>query len=115
MQGKLDAKDLLILNHLKENGRDKISEISSKLDIPRATVFERMEKLRREGFIKRYTLDMDYDKLGYSIMSYILIEFDFRSPVNHRELFEQMISLSLTGSAWSTLMPFPSDIMSTIE
>ncbi|MEM0156482.1 MAG: Lrp/AsnC family transcriptional regulator [Thermoplasmataceae archaeon] len=110
MQGKLDAKDILILNHLKQNGRDKISEISSKLDIPRATVFERMEKLRREGFIKRYTLDMDYDKLGFSIMSYILIEFDFKSPVNQRELVEQIarldnvISASIIAGNWDIIV-----------
>lgn len=110
MQGKLDAKDILILNHLKENGRDKISEISSKLDIPRATVFERMEKLRKEGFIRRYTLDMDYDKLGFSIMSYILIEYDFKSTVNQRELVEQIsklenvISVSIIAGNWDIIV-----------
>lgn len=99
MQGKLDAKDMLILNYLKDHGRDKISEISAKLDIPRATVFERMEKLKREGFIKRYTLDVDFARLGYNIMSYILIEYDFKSPVSQKQLCEQLAAMDNVLSA----------------
>ena len=86
MQGKLDNKDLQILSYLQENGRDKISEISTKLGIPRATVFERMERLKKEGYIQKYTIDLDYEKLGYSIMAYILIEYDYKSVVSQREL-----------------------------
>ncbi len=99
MQGKLDSKDLQILSYLKENGRDKISEISSKLGIPRATVFERMERLKKEGFIQKYTVDLDYEKLGYPIMAYVLIEYDYKSIVSQRELCQNIIGLDNVLSA----------------
>jgi DNA-binding Lrp family transcriptional regulator len=99
VQGKLDSKDLQILSYLKENGRDKISEISSKLGIPRATVFERMERLKKEGFIQKYTVDLDYEKLGYPIMAYVLIEYDYKSIVSQRELCQNIIGLDNVLSA----------------
>ncbi len=110
MQGKLDKKDLQILTYLQEHGRDKISEISSKLEIPRATVFERMERLRKEGYIQKYTVDLDYEKLGYSIMAYILIEYDFKSVISQRELcrnlskLDNVISASVIAGNWDLML-----------
>ncbi len=99
MQGKLDKKDIQILTHLQDHGRDKISEISSKLEIPRATVFERMERLRKDGYIQKYTVDLDYEKLGFSIMAYILIEYDFKSVISQRELCRNLSKMDNVISA----------------
>ncbi len=110
MQGKLDNKDLQILTYLQENGRDKISEISSKLGIPRATVFERMERLKKEGYIQKYTVDLDYEKLGYSIMAYILIAYDYKSMVSQRELcqnlckMDNILSASIIAGDWDVIV-----------
>ncbi|MCL4337882.1 MAG: Lrp/AsnC family transcriptional regulator [Candidatus Thermoplasmatota archaeon] len=110
MQGKLDNKDIQILTYLQENGRDKISEISSKLGIPRATVFERMERLKKEGYIQKYTVDLDYEKLGYSIMAYILIAYDYKSMVSQRELcqnlckMDNILSASIIAGDWDVIV-----------
>ncbi len=110
MQGKLDNKDIQILTYLQENGRDKISEISSKLGIPRATVFERMERLKKDGYIQKYTVDLDYEKLGYSIMAYILIAYDYKSMVSQRELcqnlckMDNILSASIIAGDWDVIV-----------
>ncbi len=110
MQGKLDSKDLLILSYLKENARDKISEISSRLGIPRATVFERMERLRKEGYIQKYTVELDYERLGYPIMAYILIEYDYKSIVSQRDLcqnltkLDNVLSASILAGNWDLMI-----------
>ena len=110
MQGKLDNKDIQILTYLQENGRDKISEISSKLGIPRATVFERMERLKKEGYIQKYTVDLDYEMLGYSIMAYILIAYDYKSMVSQRELcqnlckMDNILSASIIAGDWDVIV-----------
>ena len=54
--------------------------------MPRATIFERMERLRKDGFIKKYTVDLNYEKLGYSVLSYILIQYDSKSKTDQRTL-----------------------------
>ncbi len=110
MPDKLDRKDTQILNYLMEHGRDKISEISNNLGIPRATVFERMERLRKEGYIKQYTVKVDYEKIGYPILSYILINFDFHSDIDQTELarelakLETVISSSVIAGGWDIIL-----------
>lgn len=110
MQDKLDKKDVQILRYLTEHGRDKISEISNNLGIPRATVFERMERLRKEGYIKQYTVKVDYEKIGYPILAYILINFDFHSDIDQTELarelskLESVVSASVISGGWDILL-----------
>ncbi len=110
MPDRLDKKDMQILNYLTEHGRDKISEISNNLGIPRATVFERMERLRKEGYIKQYTVKVDYEKIGYPILAYILINFDFHSDIDQTELarelakLETVISSSVIAGGWDIIL-----------
>lgn len=110
MQDKLDKKDVQILRYLTEHGRDKISEISTNLGIPRATVFERMERLRKEGYIKQYTVKVDYEKIGYPILAYVLINFDFHSEIDQTELarelsrLENVVSASVIAGGWDILL-----------
>ena len=110
MQSKLDKKDIQILTYLRDHGRDKISEISVKLGIPRATIFERMERLKREGYIKKYTVELDYEKLGFSIVAYILMEYDFKATVTQKELcrniasMDNVLSASIISGNWDLII-----------
>ncbi len=106
----IDDRDRMILDYLKEDARAKISEISSKLNIPRATVFEKLEKLKETGVITRFTIDTDYEKLGTPVLAYIMINFDPRSSVNQRDLarrisrFGNVLSVSIIAGQWDLLV-----------
>jgi Lrp/AsnC family leucine-responsive transcriptional regulator len=110
MQDRLDKKDQMIIEYLKDHGRDKISEISNTLGIPRATVFERMERLRKEGYIKKYTVDLDYEKLGYPVMAYVLITFNFHAEVDQMTLcrtlskMDNVVSASVISGNWDIMI-----------
>ncbi|WP_393971703.1 Lrp/AsnC family transcriptional regulator [Oxyplasma meridianum] len=110
MQDKLDKKDLQILNYLKDHSRDKISEIAIKTGIPRATVFERLEKLKREKYISKFTLEVDYEKIGYPVLSYIFISYDSNSGVEQKDIcrkladLENVVSCSIVSGEWDFLM-----------
>ncbi len=99
MLDSVDKKDLKIIDYLKEHGRDKISDASNELNIPRATIFERMERLKKDGFIKKYTVDLDYEKLGYSVLSYILIQYDPKSKTDQRTVCNNLAKLDSVISA----------------
>ena len=45
----MDAKDQRIFQYLVEHGRDKISDISKELDIPRVTVYERIQGMVKDS------------------------------------------------------------------
>jgi DNA-binding Lrp family transcriptional regulator len=110
MLENIDKKDMKIIEYLKEHGRDKISDISNALQIPRATIFERMERLRKDGFIKKYTVDLNYEKLGYSVMAYIMIQYNPKSSIEQRTLcvnlsrLDNVISASIVTGDWDIVL-----------
>jgi len=121
MAKQVDKMDLRLIEYLKENGRDKISSISSKLDMPRATVFERMKKLRNEGIIRNYTVNLDYEKIGFSVMAYILINFDSKSRTDQRTLamelsrIENVLSVSIISGGWDIIILVVSQSMKDLS
>ena len=69
----MDKKDEKIISCLKEHGRWSIQKIAKQTLIPITTVHHRLRKLEREGIIKRYTVALDYKKIGLPIAAYVLI------------------------------------------
>ena len=61
---QLDAVDLQILRALQENARLTTKELAARVNLSTTPVFERMKRLERCGFIKRYVAVLDAEKLG---------------------------------------------------
>ena len=57
----MDEYDLKILNILKENARTPVAEIAKIVGLSRQTVKSRIEKLEREGIIRKYTIELPDD------------------------------------------------------
>lgn len=74
----MDEKDERILDVLKENSKLSTQQISKKTSIPITTVHHRIKKLVGEGIIKRYTIDLDYKKIGKPISAYVLTNVDYK-------------------------------------
>lgn len=70
---EIDDVDSAILEVLEENARLSTRNISKKSRIPLATVNRRLKKLVETGIIKRFTTELDYDKLGKKTVAYVLI------------------------------------------
>ena len=67
----LDKTDLEILSILIANSRLSLRKIAKKSGLSAATVMNRVNKLKKSNAIKKYTLELDYDSLGYEIQSII--------------------------------------------
>ncbi len=61
----MDDKDFKIIKILQENSRTPYTEIGKKLGLTEATIRKRVSELERKGVIKRYTIEVDPEKLGY--------------------------------------------------
>lgn len=72
----MEEKDEIILGFLRENAKLTTSKISKKTGIPITTVHNRIKKMVAEGIIKKYTVEIDYDKIGKHIPAFILINVD---------------------------------------
>ncbi len=74
----MDKTDVKILNALKENSKQSVRDISKSIKIPPTTIHSRINKLKKEGIIKRFTIEIDNEKIGLKTSAYILVALDSR-------------------------------------
>jgi len=89
----LDEKDSAILDELMKDSRKTTKAIARELDIPRATVHDRIVKMEQKGVIKRYTAVPDYVQLGLGVSAFILVQFEPEKGISQRETAEDIGSL----------------------
>jgi DNA-binding Lrp family transcriptional regulator len=63
----LDKTDKAILNVLHDNARFSYRQIARLVKVSVATVLNRVRVLEESGVIKKYSVVLDYDKLGYDV------------------------------------------------
>jgi Lrp/AsnC family transcriptional regulator, regulator for asnA, asnC and gidA len=67
----MDILDLKIVRCLTEDARCTYKYIAEQAGVSEATVKNRIDKLQEEGIIKKFTVIMDYHKLGRAIKAFI--------------------------------------------
>ncbi|MCJ7450787.1 MAG: Lrp/AsnC family transcriptional regulator [Candidatus Nanohaloarchaeota archaeon QJJ-9] len=91
----VDEKDRRILDKLRENSRMPTTEISEKLGIARTTVHSRIEKMKEEEVIKKFTVRPDYSELGRGTTAFVLISFDPKAGVKQKETARQISEIGM--------------------
>jgi len=67
----MDILDLKIVRCLTEDARCTYKYMAEQTGVSEATVKNRIDKLQEEGIIKKFTIIMDYHKLGRAIKAFI--------------------------------------------
>lgn len=70
----LDKVDLQILRTLQENARLTTKELAARVSLSSTPVFERLKRLEREGYIKKYIAVLDADKLNQGFIVFCLVK-----------------------------------------
>lgn len=91
---KLDENDFHILHALKQDARQTIAELSNALGIPRATVHERISRMKKAGVIRRFTIEEDYSKTGLPTLSFVFVEYDRQSRLDQHEVARSISKIS---------------------
>ncbi|MCS6769809.1 MAG: Lrp/AsnC family transcriptional regulator [Candidatus Caldarchaeum sp.] len=119
MNTDLDEKDIKIIEELMENAEQSITELAAKLRIPRTTVQERVKRLKQQGVIKKYTIQVNYAKLGKPATAFILISFE-QGAMSQKKLAQEIAKLPevveahlITGE-WDILVKVRTDSMQSI-
>ena len=60
----LDQTDLQILRALQGNARLTTKELAARVNLSTTPVFDRLKRLERSGFIRKYVAVLDAEKLG---------------------------------------------------
>ena len=63
----VDETALRVLEQLLRDSRQSFREVARKIGISSGTVANRVKELEEDGVIKRYTTQLDYEKLGYEL------------------------------------------------
>jgi len=74
----LDEKDLKILDILKEHSDYTTRQIAKRTLLPQTTVHNRIKKLRKEGIIEKFTVKINYDKIGRNLPILVLVSADYK-------------------------------------
>ncbi len=64
----IDPVDLKILKLLKKDGMMTNRQIAVELNLTTTPIHERIKRLRRDGFIKRYTIELNHKKLNKNLI-----------------------------------------------
>ena len=65
--------DLLIISSLRQNAREKLTNMSKKTRIPVSTLFDRI-RMHEGKLIKKHTALIDFNKLGYNTRANIILK-----------------------------------------
>jgi DNA-binding Lrp family transcriptional regulator len=89
----IDKKDELILAELKKDARTPTKTIASRINIPRVTVHDRIQKMIKKGVIKSFSPTLDHTKLGFQSSVFIFISFLPNPDVSQRQLASRIAKL----------------------
>jgi Lrp/AsnC family transcriptional regulator, regulator for asnA, asnC and gidA len=98
----LDELDWQILQAIQENAKQTYSEIGRRLGVAHSTVYDRIRKMEKSGVIKKWTVDIDLEKIGINhITAHMTVYTDPKESENvakrlseAREVLEVSMSLS---------------------
>ncbi len=93
----MDDVDTAILRSLIKNSRITISQMSKEIDIPDATISNRLKKLE-DNVIKRYTMILDWQKIGLDLTAMIIIQTESEK---HELVKEELSKLEEVSEVYS--------------
>ncbi|HET9794925.1 MAG TPA: Lrp/AsnC family transcriptional regulator [Thermoanaerobaculia bacterium] len=69
----LDALDRAILRVLQDDGRITNTDLASRIGLTAAPTLERVRKLEREGFLRKYVALVDQGRVGKPVTAFVAV------------------------------------------
>jgi Lrp/AsnC family transcriptional regulator, leucine-responsive regulatory protein len=91
----VNKKDLLIVSHLRDNGRQTLTNMSKKTKIPISTIYDKI-KFHDGGMIKKHTCLIDFSKAGFTTRAFVLFRVSRNSRDSLRETLEKHHNVNTT-------------------
>jgi Lrp/AsnC family leucine-responsive transcriptional regulator len=93
----MDTIDCQIIEYLAEDGRMPYSQIAGRIGVSTGTVHQRVKRLKERGYIDRFTVDLNWEAIGYPVDAFISIR-DNRSR-GLEELSERLRAIPFVRSS----------------
>jgi len=72
----MDKYDAQILHELQLDGRDSNRDLSERISLSPAPCWRRVKRLEDEGYIKSYSAQVDYKKVGLQIIAFAEVSLE---------------------------------------
>lgn len=93
----MDEKDKKILEVLKADSRKSFRKLGKIFGVSDVAAKNRVEKLKNEGVISRFSVDVDPTKIGYPLLATIGVQVD---PQKLEEVGKEMMKFNEFFSVW---------------
>ena len=71
---QLDSKDMAIITELKHDSRQSVRDIAKKTQLRPSTVHNRVQQLKKEGIIEKFTLKLNNKAVGENFIVFMAIK-----------------------------------------
>jgi DNA-binding Lrp family transcriptional regulator len=105
MQEKgLKDVELGLISELLKNSRRSDRELAKAIGVSQPTVSRTLAKLKKEGFIRNFTIIPDFGKLGYSILAITFVKLKESYPGEEREKVRKAVKDRVEQSQFGIVM-----------
>ncbi len=106
---RIDDLDHKILARLIENARESYAAIGAAIGLSTAATKRRVDRLRSEGVIRRYTAEVEQSALGWSIEAFVELYCEGQVPPSRmremvRSIPEAVEAYTVTGESDGILL-----------
>lgn len=91
--------DKKLIDLLEENSRRSFVSIANIFGVSETAIRKRVKNLERKGVIKRYTVDIDYKKIGLNVHALIGID---TTPESYIYVIESLKSMNEVKNLYSS-------------
>jgi len=81
---ELKSKDKQLLLELIKNGRQNFSKLGRTCHMSRQAVFGRIKSLKSKNIIKNFSVNLNHEKVGIELRSYILMTIEPRNQARQK-------------------------------
>ena len=68
---RLDGTDAALLVALQEDGRLRLEDLARLVGLSTSSVHDRLQRLRRDGVIRRWTVEVAPEALGLGVLAFV--------------------------------------------
>ena len=108
MTSDIDTLDLSILEYLQVDSRRPYLEIARNLNVSGGTVHARINKMKELGIIQGSKIIIDYEKLGFSIFSFVGVKLAKAGSTNEVQAalkaIPEIVEIHYTTGSYSLLL-----------
>lgn len=81
----MDDVDRRLLDVLREDARASVRDLADRVGISRANAYARITRLREDGVLRRFTVDVDPRALGLGLPAYVHVRIKQNSWKSFRD------------------------------